>query len=141
MPEHLKALPLWSVAPPEMMRSYSGPPMTAPYAAAPNVVDNWPSPQGMFGYPWPPQMGVNPSHLNLQADPRASSQYNFATGNQSVLLAYRATAPILASTESSAEPWRATPVSRKRSRRNSAEPSRVVEAPVETGDAFNEWLA
>ncbi|KAL8847686.1 MAG: hypothetical protein Q9221_007288 [Calogaya cf. arnoldii] len=130
-----------SVAPPEMMRSYSGPPMTTPYAAVPNVVDIRPSVLGTSGYQYSPHLGVNPSHLNLQPDPRASSQYNFATGNPGAHLAYRTAAPILGSTETSAEPRRATPVSRKRSRRNSVEPDRVVEVPVETEDAFNDWLA
>ncbi|KAL8646197.1 MAG: hypothetical protein Q9226_006972 [Calogaya cf. arnoldii] len=131
-----------SVDPPEMMRSYSGPPMTGPCPAVPDIVDNWPFVQEVFEYQYSPHMGVNPSHLNLQGQPQTLNQYNFATGNQGALLPYRTAPAILGSTETetSVEPRRATPVSRKRSRINSVEPDRVVEVPVETEDVFNDWL-
>lgn len=115
--------------------------MTAPYAAVPNLVDNWPSVQGSFGHPYPPHWQTYPLNANFQGHPTSLPQYDFATGNQGALLPYRTAAPILGSSETSVEPRRATPVSRKRSRRNSTEPSRVVEASVETADQFNDWHA
>lgn len=121
------------------MRSYPGPLMAAASEALPNAVDNWSFVQGSFGHPYPPHMGFNPSRVNLQGRAHPSSQYNFATGHPRALLPYRTPAPILASTETSAEPQRATPGSRKRSRRNSAEPNPVVETSVETADQFDAW--
>ncbi|KAI4211916.1 MAG: hypothetical protein LQ349_009387, partial [Xanthoria aureola] len=128
-----------SIVPPEMMHSYPGPPMAAASEALPNAVDNWSFVQGSFGHPYPPHMGFNPSRVNLQGRPYPSSQYNFATGHPRAFLPYRTPAPILASTETSAEPQRATPGSRKRSRRNSAELNPVVETSVETVDQFDAW--
>ncbi|KAI4222100.1 MAG: hypothetical protein L6R36_006401 [Xanthoria steineri] len=123
-----------SAVPPKMMRSYPGLPMTAASEALPNAVDDWSFVQGSFGQPYPPHMGFNPSRVNFQGGPHPSSQYNFATGHPRALLPYRTPAPILASTKTSAERQRATPGSRKRSRRNSAEPNSVVETSVKTAD-------
>lgn len=113
--------------------------MTAASEAVPNAVDNWSSVQGNFGHPYPSHMGFIPSRVNFQGRPYPSSQYDFATGNHGAFLPYRTPAPILASTETSAEPQRATPGSRKRSRRNSTEPNPFVETSVETADQFDAW--
>ncbi|KAL8994226.1 MAG: hypothetical protein Q9169_005742 [Polycauliona sp. 2 TL-2023] len=125
---------------PAMVHTYPGPPPAAPYAAVPNVLNNWPSGQGSRGTLYPQSMGVDPSYFNSQGYPQPLFRHNTANGNRGAQLPYRNATPMLPSSEIPAEPRRATPVSRKRSRRNSPEPKTTVEAAAEGEDHLNSWL-
>ncbi|KAL8766032.1 MAG: hypothetical protein Q9209_007061 [Squamulea sp. 1 TL-2023] len=136
-----------SAPPQRMMQSYPGPPPTNTYSTPPNIFDEQPSIPRNVASPYFTTIGAYSSNFNFRGHSSPVPPYQPVTGDPILRLPCRPAPPILqsslatASTGTSAEPGRATPFSRKRSRRSSPEPSLVGESPAETEHQFINWPA
>ncbi|KAL8782134.1 MAG: hypothetical protein Q9213_005668 [Squamulea squamosa] len=136
-----------SAPPQSMMHSYPGPQPTSTYSTPTNIFNEQPSIPRNVASPYFTALGPYSSDYNFRGHPSPLAPYQPGIGEPIPRLPYRPATPTLqsslatTSTGTSAEPRRATSVSRKRSRRNSPEPRLIGQSPTETEQQFIDWPA